>query len=240
MQQTPLARLPLNCLFCNLSVKRMVRWRYLPSWYMERRYTILFYSLLFTMIATPVFSAFQWKGGVIESLLALNLLAAVIPVDVGRNPLLLFAGLVVVCLTRPVALWFHHPTISLISLGAWTVLGILAAAVALRFSFSATKVSGEHVYAALSAYLLAGLYFGLLYWILEKTGPGTFTSPGDFSRLSGIYFSFITLATVGYGDVLPRTDVARGLVIFEAVGGQLFLAVFIARLLSMYSVPKGN
>jgi hypothetical protein len=181
------------------------------------------------------------KGALIESLLALNLFAAIMPVHAGRNSLLLFTGVVVVCLTRPVMLWFHHPTISLIPLEIWTLLGILAAAAALRFAFSATKeVSAEHVYAALSAYLLAGLYFGLLYWILEKIGPGTFASPGDFSRSSGIYFSFVTLATVGYGDILPRTDVARGLAIFEGVGGQLFLAVFIARLLSRYSTPEGN
>jgi len=192
------------------------------------------------MIATPVSSALQSKGVLIEFLLALNLLAAVMPVHVGRNSLLLFTGLVVLCLTRPAMLWFHHSRISLIPLGIWTLLGILAAVAALRFAFSATRVSAEHVYAALSAYLLAGLYFGLLYWIMEKIGPGTFVSPGDFSRSSGIYFSFVTLATVGYGDILPRTDVARGLAIFEAVGGQLFLAVFIARLLSMFSMPEGN
>ena len=220
-----------------IGVTRLAR---LQSRYMNRRYAILFYSLLFTMIATPAFSALQLKGVLIESLLALNLLAAVVPVNARRNSLLLFTGMVVVCLTRPATLWFRHPTISLISLGIWTLLGILAAAAALRFAFSATKVSAEHVYAALSAYLLAGLYLGLLYWILEKIGPGTFASPGAFSRSSGIYFSFVTLATVGYGDILPRTDVARGLAIFEGVGGQLFLAVFIARLLSMYSMPEGN
>jgi voltage-gated potassium channel Kch len=212
----------------------------LQSGYTNRRYAILFYSLLFTMIATPAVSALQLKGALIESLLALNLLAAVMPVSAGRNPLLLFTGMVVVSLARPAMLWFRHPTISLISLGIWALLGILAAAAALRFALSAPKVSAEHVYAALSAYLLAGLYFGLLYWILEKIGPGTFTSPGDFSRSSGIYFSFVTLATVGYGDILPRADVARGLAIFEGVGGQLFLAVLVARLLSMYSMPKGN
>ena len=53
-----------------------------------------------------------------------------------------------------------------------------------------------------------------------------------------MYFSFVTLATLGYGDIVPRTDVARGLAIVEGVGGQLFLAVLVARLVSLYSRGK--
>jgi voltage-gated potassium channel Kch len=96
----------------------------------------------------------------------------------------------------------------------------------------------EHLYAALSAYLLAGIFFGIFYWVLEQIAPRTFAAAGDFSRMSAIYFSFVTLATLGYGDIVPRTDVARGLAIVEGVGGQLFLAVMVARLVSLYS--RGN
>jgi voltage-gated potassium channel Kch len=53
--------------------------------------------------------------------------------------------------------------------------------------------------------------------------------------MTAIYFSFVTLATIGYGDVVPLTDVARSLAILEGVGGQLFLAVLVARLVSLYS-----
>jgi voltage-gated potassium channel Kch len=52
--------------------------------------------------------------------------------------------------------------------------------------------------------------------------------------MSALYFSFVTLATLGYGDIVPRSDVARGLAILEGVGGQLFLAVMVARLVSLY------
>jgi hypothetical protein len=52
---------------------------------------------------------------------------------------------------------------------------------------------------------------------------------------SAIYFSFVTLATLGYGDVLPRSETARGIAIVEAIAGQLFLAVMIARLVSIYA-----
>ena len=99
---------------------------------------------------------------------------------------------------------------------------------------SATKVDAEHLYAAISAYLLAGIFFALFYWVLEQIGPGAFAAAGNFSRVSAIYFSFVTLATLGYGDIIPRSDVARGLAIVEGVGGQLFLAVLVARLVSLY------
>jgi hypothetical protein len=121
-----------------------------------------------------------------------------------------------------------------VALGLWAVIGLLAAAGALRFVIAAEKVSGEHIYAALSAYLLAGLFFGMTYWVIELSWPGSFGGPSEFNRESAIYFSFVTLASLGYGDFLPKTDMARGLVVFEVVGGQLFLAVMVARLISLY------
>jgi hypothetical protein len=110
----------------------------------------------------------------------------------------------------------------------------------LAFRHAWHKDRCRHLYAALSAYLLAGIYFGLLYWLFEQVRPGTFVTATKLSRPDAIYFSFVTLATLGYGDIVPRTDVARGLAVIEGVGGQLFLAVLVARLLSLYSRPAGD
>jgi hypothetical protein len=127
---------------------------------------------------------------------------------------------------------------SSISHGIFTLVGLLAAANALRSALRATSIESEHIYAALSAYLLAGLSFGVLYWALELGFPGSLYYGGGaidrFSENDGVYFSFVTLATLGYGDFVPKSEVARGLVIFEAVLGQLYLAVMVARLVSLY------
>jgi hypothetical protein len=202
--------------------------------YLRRRYTILFYTLLFIMVAVPLCAAIELTGALIDFLLAASLLAAVLPVDSmkGRRGLLTVVALV--WLARPLTLWLDHPILSAITLGFWTLLGLVAAAVALRFAMRATRVDAEHLYAALSAYLLAGIFFGLFYWMLEQITPGTFAISGEFSRMSAFYFSFVTLATLGYGDIVARSDVARGLAIVEGVGGQLFLAVMVARLVSLY------
>jgi voltage-gated potassium channel Kch len=131
--------------------------------------------------------------------------------------------------------WFDHPPIAAVILGFWTLIALCAAATALRFAMRAQKVDSEHLYAALSAYLLVGVFFGLFYWVIEQTAPGAFNVSDGLSRTSAIYFSFVTLATLGYGDIVPRTEVARGLAVLEGVGGQLFLAVLVARLISLYS-----
>ncbi len=208
--------------------------RALGKAYLRRRYAVLFYTLLLTIVAVPVLSALELQGVLIELLLAANLLAAVMPVKLGRRRRIQFVVLIAVWLARPLTVWLDHPVFSAMTLGIWTVIGLFAAAAALRFAMRAKVVDAEHLYAALSAYLLAGIFFAVSYWALEQIVPGTFAGAGNFSRMSAIYFSFVTLATLGYGDIIPRSDIARGLAIVEGVGGQLFLAVLVARLVSLY------
>jgi Ion channel len=212
--------------------------RALGTEYLRHRYAILFYTLLLTMVAAPLSAAFGLTGGLIEFFLGANLIAAVVPVTTGKNrPVLLFI-LPALWLARPVTAWLDHPALSAITLSLWTLIGLFAAAGALRFAMGAESIDTEHLYAALSAYLLAGIFCGLFYWLLDQIEPGTFAATGEFSRMTALYFSFVTLATLGYGDIVPRTDVARGLAIVEGVGGQLFLAVLVARLVSLYGRAK--
>jgi hypothetical protein len=212
--------------------------RALRSAYICRRYEILFYTLLLTMVAAPLVAALELPGALLELLLAANLLAAVMPVSTGRDRRVLLTIVGVLLVARAATAWLGHPAVSVLTLGLWTLLAMFATGGALRFAMRAATVDAEHLYAALSAYLLAGIFFGIFYWVLEHVGPGTFNAPAEFSRMSAIYFSFITLATLGYGDIVPRTDVARGLAIVEGVGGQLFLAVLVARLVSLYGREK--
>jgi voltage-gated potassium channel Kch len=190
------------------------------------------------MVAAPVVAALEFHGALLELLLAANLLAAVMPVSTGRARRVLLAIVAVLWLARAATAWFGHPAVSALTLGLWTLLALFAAGGALRFAVRAAAVDAEHLYAALSAYLLAGIFLGIFYWVLERLGPGTFGATAEFSRMSAIYFSFVTLATLGYGDIVPRTDVARGLAIVEGVGGQIFLAVMVARLVSLYAAGE--
>ena len=82
------------------------------------------------------------------------------------------------------------------NLALWTVVALLAAASALRFALGARVVDREHLYAALSAYLLAGIFFGVFYWVLERTWSGSFAVPGE-----GVQSNFSLAA----GDLLSAS-----------------------------------
>ena len=216
----------------------------LTSYYAENRYAILFYSLLLTLAVGPLSEVLGFGGFLLDLTLAVNLIAAVISIENLRMRRLLFIVLVAVVSGRIAAGVAGGEAILKASLAAWTIVAFLAAVVALRFALRSSTVASEQLYAALSAYLLAGIFCGISYWVLEHSWPGSFVVAGEspatgFSPGSAIYFSFVTLATLGYGDIVPRSEAARGIVIVEAVVGQLYLAVMVARLVSLY-VVRGN
>src|SRR5262245_10539682 len=210
----------------------------LGSAYFQRRYAILFYSLLLTIAAGPLLASMGFDADLIELFLIVNLLAAVIPIGGRSGRRLLLGILIAAFVIRLVTGWLNQATLIEASRMIWTMVALIAAGGALSFAFRARSIDREHVYAALSAYLLAGIFFGVLYWVLEQIWSGSFVQTGGFSPNSAIYFRLVTLATIGYGDIVPLTDVTRGLAIVEGVGGQLFLAVLIARLVSLYARGK--
>jgi hypothetical protein len=202
--------------------------------YRRHRYAVLFYTLLFTLVADPVFAALGWGSNLVEFVLAFNLMAAVASIDLWFGRPALVVAVAVVALARLGGAWMQSPTLATVALVVLTIAGLVAAGGALRFALGARVVGSEHLYAALSAYLLAGLFFGLAYWGLQHVNPGALAGAAPESLTDAIYFSFVTLATLGYGDISPRGEIARGLAVVEGVGGQLFLAVMVARLVSLY------
>lgn len=97
----------------------------------------------------------------------------------------------------------------------------------------AKRVTSHVVSATVSVYLLMGIMWGFLYHVLNAFQPGAFSA--DMSKgYTHLYFSFVTLTTLGYGDITPLSVDARALTILEAVIGQLYLAVIVARLVGIY------
>ena len=218
-------------------------WRTYLNW----RYAILFYSLLLTLAVGPLRSVLGFRANLLELFLAVNLLAAVVPIGGRKTRRVLLSILVVALAGRGGTAWLDQAALVPMNLALWTVVALLAAASALRFALGARVVDREHLYAGLSAYLLAGIFFGVFYWLIERTWSGSLAVPGEGAQSNvslavAIYYSFVTLTTLGYGDIVPRSDVVRGLAIIEAVAGQLYLAVMIARLVSLHvsGEDKGN
>jgi hypothetical protein len=95
-------------------------------------------------------------------------------------------------------------------------------------------ITPRTLYGALTVYLLLGLAFSFLYQAMDKTDQGSFPAiSADHDRGAYAYYSFITITTTGYGDIVPATSPARSLATFEVIIGQVFLVVIVARVVSM-------
>jgi hypothetical protein len=146
--------------------------------------------------------------------------------------------------------WINHFRPDLIPPALFLVAGLILIAFVvgnlLRFVLRAPSVNTEVLCASISAYLMLGLMWTLAYWLVDQLTPGgafsynTNAGTRSINGFNGFYFSFVTLSTVGYGDITPVSRIARWLAAMEAMTGLLYVAVLIARLVSLYSTPKSN
>ena len=103
------------------------------------------------------------------------------------------------------------------------------------------EVTLDLIMASACAYILIGLVWAYFYHFIEFFHPKSFTlprTPGD-DLWDFYYYSFVTLTTVGYGDILALTKAARALSILEALTGQLYLAIMISRIVGLHASQSG-
>jgi voltage-gated potassium channel len=206
----------------------------------RNRYRILFVTLLVTLGVDPLSEALGLDWRLLGLLVAINLVVAAAGISrrLFHRYLLVAVALLSVVIR---ALPEESLPVWLITVGGllWIGIAMVATIGAVRFALRSTVVDLEHVAAALSAYLLAGLLFAVLYVLVDYRWPGSVVelaggTVGPLTLKNAIYYSFVTLATLGYGDVVPR-GVARGLAVVEAVGAQLYLTVTVARLVGLHA-----
>ena len=107
----------------------------------------------------------------------------------------------------------------------------------LIFIYSQKKVTRDLIVGAAIVYLLMALTWSFIYGVLESLHPGSFSIPeiqGISTSRHFLYYSFVTITTLGYGDITPVTSLARSLCVLEAVIGQLYLVVQVAWLVGVH------
>jgi hypothetical protein len=189
------------------------------------------------------------KGGdiIASILLSLVLLCAVIAVADHKG---IFLIALVLAVPAIMGRWISHFRPDLIPPPVFLTAGLLLIAFVvanlLRFVLRAPSVNTDVLCASISAYLMLGIMWTIAYWLVDQLTPGgafAFSTPGEKQSIRGFnafYFSFVTLSTVGYGDITPVSKVARMLAAMEAMTGLLYVAVLIARLVAIYSSPKSG
>lgn len=222
-------------------------WRQFHS---EHRFSVLLVIVLALLAGPPLLFGFGLPGSWFDATVSLLMLAAILSLCFEPHQ-------------RLFALVMGVPTV-LLSLGGHAISGTTgsevlfvghlcevlflfgAAALIVRSLFSRRTVRFDSIFGAVCGYLFLGLGWAVLYAMLEQAHPGSFqispslTTEGDPARpLPHVltYYSFVTLTTVGYGDISPISPAARTLAWIEAISGQFYLAVIVAGLISVLLSP---
>jgi len=205
----------------------------------------LLIALAVLLIAAPFVEELEGGHLILSSLFSLVLLAAVFAVANRKRSLAIALLIAIPAIT---ARWINqfrpdlvHPAVFLVC-----ALVLLAFVIGhlLYFILHAPVVNAEVLCASIAAYLMLGLMWTVAYWLVDQLTPGgafsfnTGRGAQSMNGFTGFYFSFITLSTVGYGDITPVSRAARWLAAMEAMTGLLYVAVLIARLVSIYSSAK--
>ena len=215
-------------------------------------YLYLLLALCLQLIADPFLGRSAEADIVRAALSTLTLAAAVYVAGVGRRRLAIvlalggfaFLGIWYVVIVEP------DYALAMISVSALLAFNFLVIWLVLASLFRATKVMTNTIYGAISAYMLLGFSFAVLYTFMETFWPGSILvdpmrQPGGNLVSSDIvYFSFAVQTTLGFGDVTPVSPHARSFAALQAIIGVFYIAILIARFISMYvahsSVPQSG
>jgi hypothetical protein len=205
----------------------------------------LLIALAVLLICAPFVEELEGGHLILSVLFSVVLLAAVVAVAKRKRTLAIALVLAVPALTGR---WINHFRPDLVHPAAFLVCALLLLAFVighlLHFILQAPVVTVEVLCASIAAYLMLGLMWTVAYWLVDQLTPGgafSFNTTGgaqSMNGFTGFYFSFITLSTVGYGDITPISRAARWLAAMEAMTGLLYVAILIARLVSLYSSTK--
>lgn len=204
---------------------------------------LLLSLVVFTIFLVPLFPL-SWHGHLYGIFYSLVFLCVAITADRNRKSFLYFA--ILTTLLQWVSLVFNFSFLFGISAIANLMFFTLGVVSVIRQIAGANDVTERVILGSITGYLLVGLIFSMFVSLIMLFDPGAFNFPKintnetlHISHLNEyIYFSFITLCTVGYGDVVPVEPYSRSLSVLISVAGQLYIAVVIALLVGKYAAGR--
>jgi hypothetical protein len=200
-----------------------------------------FLGVLVIMFVTLPFIEPLPNSKLIEAALLTVVLGAAVLAVGGQRRTLILASLLVAPVVG--ARWLHHFGLPdgtyTFHLASFLVFIAFVVFQFLRFILRSPRVNSEVLCAAVATYLLLGLLWAAAYTLVARLVPGSFAGVAaggpPLHGFDALYFSLITLTTVGYGYIAPLSGPARMLAMLEAVTGTMYMALLVARLVSLYS-----
>jgi hypothetical protein len=221
--------------------------------YTRWRYLILLCTLLLVLVVQPILFGFSGPPLLFDAFLVIATIALLLSFcpDSSKRLFAIGFGIPTGLLSLGGHLFSHQPENAIVRIGhclamvffSWAALMIIVSLVRSK------ELSLDSVFGAISGYLLLGMAWGVLYSMLDAVWPGSFAVAdrlgqqvqADHTRMHLFtYYSFITLTTVGYGDVTPVSTPARTCAWLEALTGQFYLAVLVAGLVGALLSKKSE
>ena len=204
----------------------------------QKRYLILLVLILVMIVLTPFLDVFVQTRILMDIFLTAIFFTIIFAIKTKRIHAIIGSILVLPLITSTWSAYFYDSThLSLLPRIFGALFFGYAVILILQEIARSTEVTRETLFAAVVAYLLIALMWAFLYMILELTVPGSFSFPDHSNREEMMrfeYFSFITITTLGYGDITPISDRASALAFLEALIGQIYMVVLVAWLVGMH------
>ena len=213
------------------------------EWHFEDRYYYLFVSLALLLLLPPFLITFKYLSYTIYLLLTIVVVnCSLILFDKSRKS---GYGLIALLLTvgflwLSIANDWKNPVLQVVRMVIMVLFFGFTFAKMVGEIFKLERVTGRVVVGAIGAYLLLGFIGAFLFEIVQLLYPNSFTNMDMFAGgfYGELYFSFVTISTLGYGDISPLTAQGQAVAIFVAISGQLYLAILMAMLVGKFLASK--
>jgi hypothetical protein len=210
----------------------------------ESKYFYLVVSILLLLVFTPLFEGFVEAGILMAIFFTATLISGTYAVSQKKH---VWVTALILAFPMLVSSWMSQfvETRPIILLGS--CFGILFCAfvsiIILSSVLRESRVTADVIYGAIAVYLLIGVVWSFIYQAIETVDAGSFDMPeGQIQETSFrfLYYSFVTLTTLGYGDISPLNATAGSFSVLEAALGQIYIAVLIARLVGIHTAQMSQ
>lgn len=210
--------------------------------FLYSKYTLLFFSLVLFIILSPYADLSLLAKLFLNFLTVFVFLSVLLAVPQNRRHYVFFISLALLLFILNVIYTFHYDkSFSVLNSTMFIIFCLSAMYSFMQEIKNKEEITQDIIIGAICIYLLIGITYSNIYNIINIFHPGSFqvvatkTAPGSFDFL---YFSFTTLCTVGFGDIVSTSIYSKPFVILESITGIFYVAILVARLVNAFTRQK--